>query len=916
MSLTIKAAVAVALAVAALWTPASVPVVSPPPAPALWAGGAALAGRIVDTLSTDAALGQLVAARADAPGLSDMVRQGRVGRVEVSGGATAPHVARLREWRDAAVLPIMVSTGDGTELALPFGDAPAFPAASMLAASGRADLAFYSGKALGQAASDLGVHAPGTPISLGAGGSAFGLIPGGPAVEALARGLREGGVLPAATVRDDEGLVALGALGRAGLMEVRLVVDTDDDLERIAAIQAQDGFDGLIQAEVDARATGAVDAVRAGADVVLSQSPAAVRDSLARAVETGRLPRARVDAAARRVLSAKAWAGLALAPPPRGGGDQRPAQRLDGWRPPTAALLDRTGLLVDEASRAAVTILQSNNGPLPLVGDRVPASTFVVLLDPGVEPDAGLTFVNTFGDQLAPQGRASYVRLGLGETAERYDDALDAAGDADLVVLAALPDADGGLAPRHRAFAERLGEREPIVFVALGGPELAAGLPDRLALVASFGQTDAAQRAAAHAMTGRTDVLGTLPLGVAGVAAAGDGVRLRQQAPRLGTPQEAGLDAQAADRVDRVMEQAVRDGAFPGAAVAVGRDGVLLRLRGYGRLSRTGAEVTPDTPYDLASLTKVVGTTAAAMRLVEQNKLDLDATVTTYLPRYRSLGKDRVTVRQLLAHSAGHRAWYPFWSEGIADRRDVLEFIYADTLQYRPGARSRYSDFDMILLGEVLAQAAGEGLGEVFRDQVFDPLSMDATGFRRVGDVDRAVAPTESDQAFRGRVLQGEVHDEAASVMGGVAGHAGLFSTASDMARFAYTMANGGAGYGTRLVRRTTLERFTEPVRLRSTYPTGLGWMVNAGRGNSSAGGMGPRAFGHTGYTGTSIWIDPDQRSFVVLLSNRVHPSRRNRRIREVRPALADALADAIRTPPGLASRGWGFGPLPDDLTD
>ena len=916
MSLTLKAVAAVALAAAALWTPARVPVVSAPPAPALWADGAALAGRIVDTLSTDAALGQLVAARADAPGLLDMVRQGRVGRVEVSGGATDAHVARLRQWRDAAALPVMVSTGDGPELGLPFGDAPALPSAPMLAASGRTDLAFYAGKALGQAATDLGVHVPGTPISLGAGGSAFGLVPGGPAVHALARGLREGGVLPAATVRDDEGVPALDALGRAGLMEVRLIVDSQDDLERIAAIRALGGFDGLIQAEVDARASGAVDAVRAGADVVLSQSPAAVRDSLARAVETGRLPRDRVDAAARRVLSAKAWAGLALAPPPRGGGDRRPAQRLDGWRPPSAALLGRAGLLLDEASRAAVTVLQSNNGPLPLVGHRAPASTFVILLDPGVEPDAGLAFANTLGDQLAPQGRASYVRLGLGEAAERYDDALDAAGDADLVVLAALPDADGGLAPRHRAFAERLGEREPVVLVALGGPELAVGLPARLALVASFGQTDAAQRAAAHAMTGRTEVLGTLPLGVAGVAAAGDGVRLRQQAPRLGTPQEAGLDAQAAERVDRVMERAVRDGAFPGAAVAVGRDGVLLRLRGYGRLSRAGAEVTPDTPYDLASLTKVVGTTAAAMRLVEQNKLDLDAAVSSYLPRYRTLGKDRVTVRQLLAHSAGHRAWYPFWSDGIRDRRGALEFIYADTLQYRPGAQSRYSDFDMILLGEVLAEVAGDDLATVFRDQVFDPLAMDATGFRRVGDVDRAVAPTESDQAFRGRVLQGEVHDEAASVMGGVAGHAGLFSTASDMARFAYTMANGGAGYGTRLVRRTTLERFTEPVRLRSTYPTGLGWMVNAGRGNSSAGTMGPRAFGHTGYTGTSIWIDPDQRSFVVLLSNRVHPSRRNRRIREVRPALADALVDAIRTPPGLASRGWGFGPLPDDLPD
>ena len=178
---------------------------------------------------------------------------------------------------------------------------------------------------------------------------------------------------------------------------------------------------------------------------------------------------------------------------------------------------------------------------------------------------------------------------------------------------------------------------------------------------------------------------------------------------------------------------------------------------------------------------------------------------------------------------------------------------------------------------------------------------------------DPNAAPTEVDRVWRGRTLQGEVHDEAASVFGGVAGHAGLFSTASDMARFGFALANGGEGYGTRLFRRTTLDQFTERVRLRSTYPTGLGWMVNYGETSAGA-EFGPRSFGHTGFTGTSIWVDPDQALFVVLLTNRVHPTRRNTRIREVRPALADAVAGAVLAPPGEAARAWGFGPVPDDL--
>ena len=915
MTLIVKAVAAVALLAAALWAPTAAPVV-PPPAPALWADGAATARRVVDTLSTEAALGQLVAARPDAPGLDALVRRGHVGRIEVAGGSAEAHLGRMRAWQASAPVPVLLATAP-TEAAtgLPLSGVPAVAPAAMLAASGRPDLAFLTGRALAASASDLGIQALGTPVVLGAGASPFGPVAGGAVAEALVRGLRDGRVLPSARLLDDAGLAALPALGQAGLMEVRLAVTAEGDVERIRQLKARGAFNGLVQAEVDARATGAVDAVRAGADGVLSDAPAVVLDSLRRAVAEGRLGEARVRESAVRVLSAKAWSGLALAPRPRGDGDRNRAVRIGPGRLPSPASRHRAGLLLGETARAAVTVVQDEAGPVPMVGRAVPPSTFVVVLGPEASGDAGLVFARTLVDDLAPEGHASYTRLGPDEDSTRTGDALAAAQHADRLVIALSPSADRQLAARHRDLAQRLAQHPSAVLVTLGPAELAAGLGRPAALVVAYDDSPEAQRAAAWALTGRCDVSGQLPWGVAGLAVRGDGVRLRQQALRPGTPEEAGLDARTAERVDAVMERAVRSGAFPGGAVAVGRDGVLVRLQGYGRLTPGGAPVTADTPYDLASLTKVVGTTAAAMRLVERGRLDLDATVASYLPRYRSRGKDRVTVRQLLAHSAGHRAWHPFWSDGIRDREGVLDFVYADTLQYRPGTRSRYSDFDMILLGEVIERATGEPLADAFRDEVFDPLGMTQTGFRAVGAVDPAVAPTEDDRAFRGRMLQGEVHDEAASVMGGVAGHAGLFSTARDLARFAYAMASGGAGYGSRLVRRTTLERFVERVPLESTYPTGLGWMVNSGGGNSAAGDrFGPRSFGHTGYTGTSIWVDPDQGLFVVLLSNRVHPSRANTRIRGVRPALADAVAGAIAAPPGRPELGWGFGPLPDDL--
>ncbi len=916
MSLIVKAVAAVALTATALWAPTATPAVPPPAAPVLWADGAVIARRVADTLSTEAALGQLIAARSEVRGLDAMVRRGEVGRVEVGAGSAQAHLERMRAWQAAAPVPVLLATAPTeARTGLPLSGVPAVAPAAMLAAAGRPDLAFWAGQALASSAADLGIQSPGTALALGAGASPFGPVLGGAVEQSLARGLRDGGVLASARLLDDAGLAALPALSRSGLMEVRLAVATGGDVERVRQLKASGAFNGLVQAEVDGQATGAVDAVRAGADEVLSDAPAVVLDSLRRAVAEGRLSAARVQESAFRVLSAKAWAGLALAPRPRGTGDRNRTVRIEPGRLPTEASRRRAGLLLGETARTAVTVIQGPDGPVPMVGPAVPPSTFVVVLAPDASDDAGLVFARTLAADLAPEGRVSYTKLAQDGPSARDDDALAAARDADRLVIVLSPDADRQRAERHHDLAWQLAQHPSTVIVALGPADVAAGLGRPAALVVAYDGSPEAQRAAAYALTGRSAVSGRLPWGVAGLAARGDGVRLRQQALRPGTAEEAGLDVQTAERVDAVMERAVRSGAFPGAAVAVGRDGVLLRLKGYGRLTTGGPAVTADTPYDLASLTKVVGTTAAAMRLAEQGRLDLDATVTSYLPRYRSRGKDRVTVRQLLAHSAGHRAWHPFWSDGVRDRQAVLDFIYADALQYRPGARSRYSDFDMILLGEVIERVAGRPLADAFQAEVFGPLGMTGTGFRTVGDVDPAVAPTEDDRAFRHRVLQGEVHDEAASVMGGVAGHAGLFSTARDLSRFAYVMASGGAGYGSRMVRRTTLEQFIERVPLDSTYPTGLGWMVNSGGGNSAAGDrFGPRSFGHTGYTGTSIWVDPDQGLFVVLLSNRVHPSRSNRRIRDVRPALADAVAGAITAPPGRPALGWGFGPLPDDL--
>jgi CubicO group peptidase (beta-lactamase class C family) len=376
----------------------------------------------------------------------------------------------------------------------------------------------------------------------------------------------------------------------------------------------------------------------------------------------------------------------------------------------------------------------------------------------------------------------------------------------------------------------------------------------------------------------------------------------------MASPEDAGFSASGLDAVDHVVETAIADHAFPGAVLAVGRKGALVRWRGFGRLTYDphAPAVTTRTMYDLASVTKVVATTTVVMTLVEEGRLDLDRPVRAYVPAFTGGRKDDVRVRQLLTHSGGLLWWAPLYKE-LRGHRAYLERIVSMPLDYAPGTKSVYSDLGLILLGEVIERAAGQKLEELARTRVFEPLSMKDAQFCPPVALRDRIAPTERDP-WRGRVLVGEVHDENAFALGGVAPHAGLFDTAGDLARFAQMMLNGGTLEGHRIVSRSTIELFTTragvPHSSRAlgwdtpTDETGRRSSVPGAPGYSSAGSLfSPRSFGHTGFTGTSIWMDPDRDLFVILLTNRVYPTRENHKILGVRSRLADAVVRSLEAP-------------------
>jgi serine-type D-Ala-D-Ala carboxypeptidase len=373
-------------------------------------------------------------------------------------------------------------------------------------------------------------------------------------------------------------------------------------------------------------------------------------------------------------------------------------------------------------------------------------------------------------------------------------------------------------------------------------------------------------------------------------------------------PAAVGIDPARLKRIDAIIESAIAAKVTPGAALAIGRHGQIVRLRGYGRTDyRINApSVDAHTIYDLASLTKPVATTTAVMLLVQDGLLDLDRPLVDYLPEWHAqIDRARMTARHLLTHTSGLPAGGPLAGVG-SDRSRVIAFLGTVPLRARPGTVAEYSDYGMILLGALVERLAGERLDALLEQRVFRPLGLFETGFnpRRWQNGSSMllassgaptllprIAPTER-TAARGHI-HGVVHDPLAHRLDGVAGHAGLFGSAHDLAIFADMLLGSARRRDFGLVEPQLLRTFVTPSSAGSRFV--LGW-ERARVGNSSAGAFSPAAFGHTGFTGTSLWIDPERDLYIVLLTNRLNPNSREQRHVRLRRDVHTALAAALRS--------------------
>jgi beta-glucosidase-like glycosyl hydrolase/CubicO group peptidase (beta-lactamase class C family) len=871
-----------------------------------------------------------------------------LGPLGIERSQVYPTAVITNELQNRAKIPLLIGADFESGTGMRLDEGTSFPSAMAIGATGDPKLAYATGKAVAQEARAAGVHwifAPDADVNNNPDNPiinirSFGEDPARVAeyVAQFVRGVEDNGALAtakhfpghgdvsadshlalAAVPGDREALErtelvpfrAAIAAGVSAIMPGHLSVTAFEQDPNVPATLSRAILTGLLRDEMkfrglivtDAMDMGgvtslyppgeaAVRAVEAGVDVILMPPvPDAAMAGLEDAVGSGRVSEKRIDESVRRILQAKARLGLNK-------------DRLVN----VARLNEGFGLPNYEAEAQSiadrgVTLLRDATGLVPLDATR-PMRVLLVALSADRDAYPGETIepeIRWRVDSLKTL-RADTQFCGVDSLKlpppESYDLAI-----AALFVRVADRKGNVGMPEDQRAFVNQLiATGKPVAVISLGSPYLIERFPNAKTWVAEFATNDVAQRAAVRALFGQAPIGGKIPVTVPGTARRGDGLAVAAN-PMTLEPAPAAMTARLKPAYD-LLDRAVADDAFPGGVLAVGLRGQLA-LHAFGKLSRDAKApaVTTETIYDLASLTKPIVTTTSVMMLAEQNRVDLDAPVERYLPEWSAAAKrdpnpawrSRVTVRMLLLHDSGLPGIREYFKD-TKGRDAIVARAMGEPLVREPGKQVEYSDPGFILLGAIVERLTGKPLDAFARSTIFAPLEMKRSFFNPPSDIRMQIAPTEFDVAFRKRLIRGEVHDENAWAMGGVAGHAGLFSTASDIATFAQMILDGGIYAHHRLLARATIEKFTTRQQIGESART-LGWDAPV-QPSSSGPYFSSASFGHTGFTGTSIWIDPQRELFVILLTNRVNPTRANEKIRKVRPALHDAIFESL----GLAS--------------
>jgi beta-N-acetylhexosaminidase len=877
----------------------------------------------------------------------------KVGGLILTQGDVFESVMTLNALQRLAPLPLLVAADFEKGIAMRIRRGTSFPDAMALGAARKPDLALRMGKAIALEGRAIGVHenyAPVADINTNPANPAINTraftddpVLDSSLVAAFVRGCLEGGQIPTAkhfpghgdTGDDSHLTLPVLSLSRSRLDSVELksfrssidagvpavmvghlLVPALDSLNRPASLspaviqsllRTSMKFTGLVVTDaLEMRGVTrggrpgdvALLAVKAGVDVLLvPPDEDDAMSSIVAAVTRGEIPVSRIDESVRRILEAKRWAGL-------------DRNRLVDPGAVAAVVGSRKHLaLAREIGRSGITVLKNEGDLLPLPLNSNKRIAVVMASDvednrreidrPG--PAGSSEPVGNYFAQMVRRRSpaADVVRIDPASSKEELEAARTAVRRSDIAVVALYVKVRTGtgtvgLPDYLKGFVASLSAaKTPLCVCSFGSPYVVADVPGARAVVCAYGDTEPQELAAAEALFGEIAVQGKLPVGIPGAYAYGSGIDLPQTRLRREDPWLAGIDPERLQGIEEMIDRAIADSLFPGAVLAIVKGGMIVEHKTFGRQTFDSAAVAIDagTMYDLASLTKVVATTPALMRLYDLGKFSLDDTVAKYLPAFAAGGKESVTIRQLLLHRGGLPPFRQFWTF-CPDSLFAVDSVLATPVVARPGDTTIYSDIGMITLGKLVEKLSGMSLSQFVQKEFFVPLRMTGTMFTPPPELRAHCAPTEIDTVWRKRLVQGTVHDENAEFLGGVSGHAGLFSTATDLATFAQMMLNKGTYGGRRYISEGTMYEFLG--RRSPGQERWLGWDMRAATGSSSGSHFSRSSFGHTGFTGTSIWIDPERSLGVVFLTNRVYPTRANRGLLGFRPRLHDAVIHAL----------------------
>ncbi len=886
--------------------------------------------------------------------MRSLVRDRRIGGIMLSQSDVYEAAVMLNALQAEARIPLLVSGDFERGMALRVRRSTVFPDAMAIAATRDPDLAFRAGQATAREARAIGVHQNFAPVadintnplnpvintrSFSDNGWLVGVM-----VSAYLRGTNDGGVistvkhfpghgdtktdshldlpvLPFDRARLDTMELApfRGAIeaGVKSVMVAHLAVPAIGGGSRIPTSLLPEAIDTLLRRDLGFKglvvtdamemrgvmrgystALSSVMAVKAGADVVLM--PADEETAYAavmRAARSGEIPAQRVDESVRRILAAKYWVGL----------DGQRTVPLDSI-PLRVATREHRALARDIARRA-ITLMRNEDQVLPLV-EGVDGRVAVFVL---TDSEDNRTDINRPGPRYTTEAPGTYfvqqLQRRIGAVQTRRLTSSSSRGDLEAAMaqakasrLVIMP-----VTLRMRATSDRVTLPEnlegfladlskvksPVVAVLFGNPYALPSFDAFPAVLCAYGDAEPLMEAAVEALMGEIDIGGKLPVRVSDRFAMGAGIPLRQSVLRLADRSTTERDAEAFRAVDEIVRTAIADSAFPAAQVAVVHRSALVYNKAFGTYTYEPAsrDIDLTTMFDLASLSKVIGTTTAVMKLHDEGRIGLDDPVSRYLPAFAEGEKAAITVRHLLTHRAGFPPFRQFWTF-CATPAAMIDSAFATPLVSPPGDSTIYSDIGFITLGKVVEAVSGTTLDAFLQKEFFGPLGLRSTMYNPSSSLVDRIAPTEVDTSWRKRLVCGEVHDENADFLGGVSGHAGLFSTSKDLAVLMTVIMQQGTYGGRRYLGEATIELFTRNPAPGTRL---LGWDVKSPSGSSAGSLFGPSSFGHTGFTGTSIWVDPDRELCVILLTNRVHPTRANTKISGVRPAVHDAVVRAIQ---------------------